>query len=237
MQNIVDLCLESSKLTQRELALRSGLSPSTVTRIRRGEVDPTMGTIEAMLASAGLQLATPSRLCDPAAIAVARTIIDSNGERGIDEPWGKTLIRWASPDGIPNPKGLAKAAGQAAPLRDRPGAILISTEWAALRILSTISATRTKWASSGRAGAHQIGAPSPVGPEVVYVDDLHTAEFALSQSPRGDNEVLLLPFDGSSEKGAWSSSGIVWVDPLQIIMDCFSDPELSPAAVKLTEGW
>jgi transcriptional regulator with XRE-family HTH domain len=45
-----------ARLSQRELARRAGLSPSTVTRVETGEIVPTLPAFERMLAVAGLRL-------------------------------------------------------------------------------------------------------------------------------------------------------------------------------------
>lgn len=49
--------------------------------------------------------------------------------------------------------------------------------------------------------------------------------------------MILLPFDGVGEAGAWNDEGIVWADPIQIILDCFGIGEAIGQADELTGEW
>ena len=42
---------EQALMSARDLAAASGVSPSTVTRIERGEINPTVATLERLLAA------------------------------------------------------------------------------------------------------------------------------------------------------------------------------------------
>lgn len=66
-------------ITRKELALLSGLAPSTVGRIERGELDPTWGTLSRILAATGYQLNGDSVVSagDTSAVVAARPWLDA----------------------------------------------------------------------------------------------------------------------------------------------------------------
>jgi len=60
-----------ARLTQRELAARSGVPQETIARIERGRVDPRLGTLDRLLEACGYGLEVEPRL----GIGVDRTQI------------------------------------------------------------------------------------------------------------------------------------------------------------------
>lgn len=50
-------------MSARDLAAKSGVSTSTVTRIERGEINPTVATLERLLDASGSQLVVTVRPC------------------------------------------------------------------------------------------------------------------------------------------------------------------------------
>jgi len=60
-----------AKLTQRELAAKSGVPQETIARIERGHVDPRLGTLDRLLEGCGYGLEVEPRL----GIGVDRTQI------------------------------------------------------------------------------------------------------------------------------------------------------------------
>jgi transcriptional regulator with XRE-family HTH domain len=239
MQNVVQEAIQESRFTRRELARRAGVSASTITRIEKGDVDPTLGMAHRILAAAGLQLPARSEpLCDVRALHAARTVLDEGtAYPPADESMVETLMRWASPDDIPRPRSLAREAGSAAPPLLRPGVIQIYSDWNFLRICSAASATRRGWAVSGAPAAARIGAPELPGPIVLYVEEPERVSSILSRPGSAPVEIVLLPFDGISESGAWNDEGIVWADPIQIILDCYGMPGTHGLAEDLTKDW
>ncbi len=238
MQNIVETALKKSGLNRRELARRAGVAASTVTRIERGLIDPSLGTAERILYAAGLQLpAQGTPLCDLDAIRAARAILSDMPVTEETAAWADTLRRWSSPMGEPNPRGLARDAGRAAPPRLRVGAITIRTEWNLLRVFSAAAATREGWAVSGAPAAARIGAYEIPAPAILYSEHPKKLSSIIRPDGAGSTEVVLLPFDGYSEAGALNDEGIVWADPLQIIMDCYGMPETTGLAEELTAPW
>lgn len=237
MQHIVRDAIQGSAFSRRELARRAGVSGSTVTRIEKGEVDPTYGMAARILAATGLQMpARAEPLCDMKVIAAARRILGGDTEipeSGMEE----TLIRWASPDGQPHPRQLAREAAVAAPPRRREGVVTTTSDWGFLRICSAAAATRKGWAASGAPAAARIGAPEQAGPVILYAEDPARVASIVGRPGASAVEVIVLPFDGASESGAWSEDGLVWADPLQVILDCYGMPETADLADELTKGW
>lgn len=69
-----------SGITRKELAALAGVSPSTVGRIERGELDPTWGTLSRILEATGYQINgnTVVSAGDPTAIIAARKLLESS---------------------------------------------------------------------------------------------------------------------------------------------------------------
>jgi transcriptional regulator with XRE-family HTH domain len=218
---LVDL-LTSSPLSMSAVARRAGLSPSTVTRISNGSLDPTTSTLKALAEALGYRLPRELPvLCNIEAVHTARAML--SGEMP-DSPWRESLERWAGADG--RPQDLAREAGRAAPLHLRLEVTTIRTNWNILRIAGAVELAAGGWALSGWPAAAAFGAPeASEHPVLVYAKGGAAAlGFALPDDPYGSTVVRILPFDGFSEKGAQTASGIVWADPLQVCLDLYADP-------------
>jgi predicted nucleotidyltransferase/DNA-binding XRE family transcriptional regulator len=63
LRNVIDAAVlvrrarEQALMSARDLAAASGVSPSTVTRIERGEINPTVAMLERLLTASGNELA------------------------------------------------------------------------------------------------------------------------------------------------------------------------------------
>ncbi|MET3919862.1 helix-turn-helix domain-containing protein [Arthrobacter sp. UYEF20] len=239
MQNIVQDAIRGSRYNRRELARRAGVSASTITRIEKGDVDPTLGMASRILAAAGLQIPSrPEPLCNTDALQAARSIIGGvTDEPPAEAGMASTLMRWASPDGRPRPRTLAREAGAAAPPRLRPGAVITTSDWNFLRICSAAAATRKGWAVSGAPAAARIGAAGQAGPLVLYVEEPFRVSSIITRPGPSAVDVILLPFDGSSESSSWNDEGVVWADPIQIILDCYGMDSTAASAEELTREW
>lgn len=239
MQNIVQDAIMGSRFNRRELARRAGVSASTITRIEKGDVDPTLGMAARILAAAGLQLPRRAEpLCDIDALHAARRILDgTTSDPAADGGLAGTLMRWASPDEEPHPRALAREAATAAPPLLRPAVVTTTSDWNFLRICSAAAATRKGWAVSGAPAATRIGAAEQNGPLILYVEEPGRVASIISRPGASAVDVILLPFDGTSENGAWNDEGVVWADPIQIILDCYGIPETATMADELTSDW
>ena len=238
MQHLVREAIRDSSLTRTELARRAGVSASTITRIEKGDVDPTIGMATRILAAVGLQfIPRLEPLCVPHALKSARAILDDAFAPPADAETSSTLKRWASRDGSARPRSLAREAGMAAPPRCRPGVVTASSDWGLLRICSAAAATRKGWAVSGAPAAARIGAHQTHGPTILYVEEPRRIGNIISQPGATAQDVILLPLDESIQAGAWNDEGIVWVDPIQVILDCYGMPETREQAEELTQDW
>ena len=218
---LIDL-INASPLSKSAIARRAGLSTSTITRISNGTLDPTTSTIEAIAQALGNRL--PRKLpimCDIEAVHTARAML--SGEMP-NSPWRETLERWVGAKGTP--QDLAREAGRAAPLHHRPEVTTIRTNWNILRIAGAVELAAGEWALSGWPAATLFGAPEESEhPVLVYADGGAAAlGLALPDDPYGSTVVRILPFDGTSELGRQSASGIVWADPRQVCLDLYADP-------------
>ncbi|QIM17594.1 helix-turn-helix transcriptional regulator [Leucobacter coleopterorum] len=76
---IVKRIRSTNGITRKELAELAALSPSTVGRIERGEIDPTWGTLTRLLASTGYQINGDSLVSagDASAVAAAQPLLSA----------------------------------------------------------------------------------------------------------------------------------------------------------------
>ena len=238
MQNLVRRAIQDSGFSRAELARRAGVSASTITRIERGDMDPTLGMASRILAAADFQFVPRLEpLCDPRILTSARSVLDDKFPLAADAETSATLKRWSTRDGSPKPRSLAREAGEAAPPLCRPGVTTVRTDWTFLRICSAVAATRKRWAVSGAPAAARIGADGSRGPIVLYVEEPERIRTVIGQPAASAQYVILIPLDGTSEAGAWNDQGIVWADPIQVILDCYGMPETQPQAEQLTADW
>lgn len=89
---IISLGRARANLTQQELAERAGTSQSAVARLERGDVSPTVATIQRLAAAAGYDLrlelvpkAAPDPVVETYKRDVDRTLLRENLRRSVDE--------------------------------------------------------------------------------------------------------------------------------------------------------
>ncbi len=233
---MVQHAIRESKYSRTEVARRAGVSVSTITRIEKGSIDPTLTMASRVLAALNLQMPSPAEpLCMPELITAARSILGGQKNQPAPEA-AELLMRWVKPDGNPHPRELAREAGAGANPRLRPGVMRITSNWSFLRVCSAVSATRNRWAASGAPAAVRIGADSTGGPVIIYSENPGQAAASIT-SARSGAEVIVLPMNSTTESGIWHEEGIVWVDPIQVILDCFGMPETMRQAEQLTRDW
>lgn len=76
---------ERRRLSRYALAKRAGVTPSTVTRIEEGEMDPTITMLDRLLAAAGQRLDIRSRPSQGPTLAdLSTAVTDVPGDIGID---------------------------------------------------------------------------------------------------------------------------------------------------------
>lgn len=110
----------------REISRRSGVSRNTIDLWLKGETQPTLGTLNEVLATVGMSAEIVlTRSCDPAAAAAVRVRLGDLDEGDIPaglrsgvEEWAERFTRWGV-DG----EDLLGLAAQAANPSARPGAL------------------------------------------------------------------------------------------------------------------
>lgn len=223
--------IDASALSKSAIARRAGLSPSTITRMASGQLDPSLGTAQAVLNALGFQLPDSfPPLCDSEAARTARRLI--LGE-ATSSPWVEILERWAG-----NLPDLVLEAGRASPISQRPETVTIKTSWSPLRIYGAVAATGSHWVASGwSAGAMHGTSEEPEHPLVIYVDGgANAVGLGLPHDAHGNRTVQILPFDGVSEQGAQNAEGIIWADPYQVSIDLCANMETEHLGLQLING-
>ena len=236
---------EDAGLNRAELARLAGVAPSTVNRIEAGEIDPTVGTLERVLAAAGSSLrACLGPISDPVAVAAARSLIDE--DTPIPPVAGSEIWtqRWADAGyllgGRPrNWPQLARRAARCSTLAARPGAKHYtrgSSWWATAKALSDAG---IGWAATGGRAAEALGADGPSPWPVFYVADVDEAAEAARMRPTSQFvRTTLIPFDNASRSGVHEDRDGCWVDPLQVLIDCLSGTQHTRSqAEQLIERW
>jgi len=239
-----------AQLTRPQLAAMAGVASSTIGRIEKGEVDPSLGTLERVLQAAGFRLPTMEQVSDPAAVAAARGVLE-DGPKLLDYPGARAWVaRWAAA-GFITTKGsasdlatLAFRAGMAARLAVRPGIRSYARAGSWLDIAERISATGCRWAATGGAAANRIVRSADAYWPVFYVDDPErvAAKAGFEPSSGGGQPVLsLVPFDGVADIGIEGTpDGLRWAASLQVLIDCYGGtgrmPEQADALAELFAG-
>jgi transcriptional regulator with XRE-family HTH domain len=228
----------------------AGVASSTIVRIEKGEIDPSLGTLERILQAAGFRLQNPEQVSDPAAIAAARGVLEDDSKL-LGYPGAKTWVaRWTAAGFITeegdtsNSAALAFRAGMAARLADRPGIRSYARVGAWLDIAERIRQTGCRWAATGGTAANRIVCSADAYWPVFYVDapEAVAARAGFKPSPGGGQPVLsLVPFDGVADIGTKETpDGFRWAAPLQVLIDCYGGtgrvPEQADALAQFFEG-
>lgn len=206
-----------------DLARLSGVSRSTLNRIERGTVQPTLRSLREIAIAAGLDVEVSYRpLSDPAAARAARHILDETfaAMPDHDRAWIARLGRIAGDD----PVAIVETAGIAASLLHRPGVIGITEPLSPLRLASAGDAAGGRWAISGASALNLIANGPEVisGPEVLYVDDVERAWRLLEAPPRSHPDgaaVILAPYGDEHSIDVWMSERLRLVAPVQLLLD------------------
>jgi len=227
-----------------DLARLSGVSRSTLNRIERGTVQPTLRSLREIAIAAGLDVEVSYRpLSDPAAARAARHILDdtfaavtmSDHDRG----WIARLGRIAGD----YPVAIVETAGIAASLLHRPGVIGITEPLSPLRLASAGDAAGGHWAISGASALNLIANGPEVisGPEVLYVDDVERAWRLLEAPPRShpeDAAVILAPYGDEHSIDAWMSGPLQLVAPVQLLLDSVGlSGDIAELALTTARSW
>ncbi len=231
-------------MSRNELGAAAGVAPSTVTRIERGQLNPTIDLVERLVAAAGFRLTTTiEAVADLAAARTARSILEADYPFPPDPTWvarweAMKVLRGGSPRAVDL---LLRRAGGATDLLARPGA----RRWLAGRATpSEVAAAVAKllegtdgWAITGPTAANRLAPVTGARWLVLYAPDpaglAGTLGWKSYDTPgiRGEEvtPVLVLP---SGPEALWAATadaeGARWAAPVQVSIDCYAGWDRMP---------
>jgi DNA-binding XRE family transcriptional regulator len=222
-------------LTRAELAKIANISPSTIGRIERGELDPSWSSMMSIVQSVGYSIGDRVRPNgDVSAVEAARRAIERDIGPGDSSSVASWLDRWLRA-GLIDRRGvvpgkvgqIALLAGNAAAVGARPGVRNFGYTKSWQKTAHDLNSQGIRFATSGIDAA--LGGISDGGSDwpLMYVDDPSSAARAIGLSPaqEGQKRMTLLPFDSNSARGIRrDSSGFGWVDPVQGLVDAYAMP-------------
>lgn len=222
-------------LTRTELAKIANISPSTISRIERGELDPSWSSMMSIMQSVGYSIGDRIRSYgDVTAVEAARRAIERDIEPHDSSPVASWLDRWLRA-GLVDRRGviagkigqIALLAGNAAAVSARPGVrnFAYTTGWQ--KTARDLNSNGITFATSGIDAAS--GGMSTEGSDwpLIYVEDPASAATAvgLLSAQEGQRRLTLLPFDSNSARGMWrDAAGLSWVNPVQGLIDAYAMP-------------
>ncbi len=244
---IVRRWLDGSGLRAASVARRAGVSASTLHRVLRCSVDPSVGTLEEIALACGLslELAT-TQTSDRLASAAARSMLEDGysppGDPGV-AAWERRLHQWARGD---DPIGLVQAAADAASPLHREDAVLFAGEETLARIASAGDASHGRWALSGAAGLNPGAPPGSLAPPVtiLWCDDPRQTSHMLTDSALTSTKavhrvsVAVVGAEPELFFDTFSVGILRFVSPIQIIIDCLDQRgPAANAALKEALSW
>lgn len=217
-------------LTVRQAAVLAGVAPSTVSRIERGLLDPSVSVFESVLAACGFRWQTAfAPNVDLDALRAARRILDpemgiaaTDGSERYARRWEEAgLLQALAP--AERASEVAFRAAQQARLSARPGA----RRFAPLpseRVAGALARSGQGWALTGGYAAACYTDVASVDWAVFYVEDVNAAAATASLEPAGAGpRVTLIPFDEVTSAGVTEvEGGLRLASFWQIIVDCFA---------------
>lgn len=230
---------KANALSARQVAALAGVSPSTVVRVESGDMNPTYDLVLRLLNAVGLdERLAPVSL--PSAIATARWLLGDGEVSGEADYW---IERWerinavrVSDDGevsVPDVRSLAFRAGRSAVLAARPGAALLRHDRSWDDVADGLRRSGIASAGTGDRSANRLVPYASETSPSFYVEDVGAAIEALGLAYRAPREwgqpIVLLPFDGYSERGSWlDADGRWYAAPWQVVMDCYGGSDRLP---------
>ncbi|MBD8030143.1 helix-turn-helix domain-containing protein [Corynebacterium gallinarum] len=218
---------------------RSGVSRSTLKRVKDGTSEPTLSTLREVALALGLDVTvTAGPASDPFAAAAARTLIDDSVPENPEDSgivaWLDRFERW----NITDPLTLVAEAGIVQGITRRPGARFVATDPGDLAALPDLFAVQdTRWALSGAATATVIMGRVVEGPTVVWHEGGDTAfDFGTPVAEPAAADVILVPAGATELAGHYTQGPLNFVAPVQLVIDLHSLGMYEEAEF-LTSGW
>jgi transcriptional regulator with XRE-family HTH domain len=219
-------------LSARQLAALVDVAPTTVTRIESGAVSPSFDLAQEILTVLGEPIGFTG-LADVAAIAAARSALDHSLivlVASESEAWRRRWARIGLVDEVgrvvPGKEAdLMFRAGRAARLTRRPGSVDFKAGPSAYDVADALEAAGVDYALTGDAGANLYRSSAGEAWPVLYVEDVSRAADAAGVVRKEPGSfgmrITLIPFDGVSELGRTTISGIKVAARDQIIIDAY----------------
>lgn len=224
-------------LSARQVALVAGVSPSTVSRIERGDLDPTLSVFERVLGACGYGYCNGglAPVVDMSAVRAARYILDPDGGLKTNEASDEWERRWARANllsGVGPARALrvASLGAQQASLLNRDGATgYRAADWRG--IARALTGSGQPWALTGSRAAALYTRVASVDWSVFYVADVDAAaECAGLQPTELAQAVTLVPFDDITSNGLQHLGGGLRIANFwQVVIDCLAGDGRMPA--------
>lgn len=222
-------------LSARQAALLAGVAPSTVTRIEKGLVDPSVSTLEALLAACGYRCdAALVPNIDPDAWRAARRLLEP--ELGVTATEGseRWAYRWemagllSAVDASGWAREVCFRASQQACLALRPGSSRFRyANWRS--VAASLEGAGQAWALTGGYAAGLYVSVASANWPVFYVDDVVAAARAANLTPAEDGAgITLVPFDDVTAVGTQLEGGVRLASFWQVVIDCFAGADRMP---------
>lgn len=242
-------------IPQAELARLAQLSPSTISRIETGALDPTWGNLWRILQATGHRLHGErlQPVGDPSAAIAACSELDralqpdveQHPRRAVPESVRLWLERWRRAGWITEPPtlmGLGKMASAAAVIAGEVGHAVPArrighrSRWREIAL--RIDEQGIDYAVSDLAVALELPQLSLRSQPLIYVPDPAFAAARLREEESAPGEgVLLVSTDGPELDGAVDGYGLRVTSLGQAIMDGFRSPVRGPANAWSVLGW
>jgi DNA-binding XRE family transcriptional regulator len=239
--------------TRKELARLADVTPSTIGRIERGEMDPTWGTMQKILTSTGYQINGRSVVSsgDTSAIRAASAVFEpmfrrtfastvENAMTSWVDNWKSTNKQWTDrwkrtgwlveEAKVDDLVAIAVSAGNAAKVARRDGArIPVEVEGGWRSLIDRLKESDIDYAVSGIVATRPARSDQTAGTPFVYVNDPQSIvdDLGLERARPGQGVLLLKAGDGELEQ-AEIEGGIQFVPKSRALLDAFSGPGREP---------
>ncbi|MGC2975660.1 helix-turn-helix transcriptional regulator [Brevibacterium sp. FAM 25378] len=242
----------SSGITRKELAQLANVSPSTIGRIERGEMDPTWATMQKILSASGRQtngtsvvssgdtsairaaapLFTELFLCAEKASVRAATAAASAME-AVGDPWAERWKRagWLNDSmGLDDLIAIAVSAGIAGTIARRPAtrsSVAIEGGWRTL--VDRLKTSEFDYAVTGFVATRRDRSEQTAGAPYVYVSDPRAAAEPIGLiRARAGQGILLLEAELDDLNQVEVEGGVRFVPKARALLDAFSGPGRDP---------
>lgn len=236
---LVSKARRMSGLSAKQAAILAGVASSTVTRIERGDIDPTFSTLTSVLAACGWRYGDQLEpYTDPDALRAARRIFEPEiglratvGSETYARRWGEAGIIGGAAGPAGEAKEIAVAGSRQAVLSERPGATRFGfKDWTA--VARSLRASGQDWVLTGGYAALCYTKVASVDWAVFYVSDVDAAAAAANLPPVKDGRTwtTLIPFDEVTAAGTQTlDGGLRLASFWQVVIDCFAGNGRMPA--------